>query len=154
MLKNGFAPRKIFKQILKWGVIPTFDLIIEQKNKGIIIVKRKISPYNKTWALPGLRQYKGEKYRKTLERIAKQELGLDINSSSAQIIGQYDGFFLTECRRQDISTSYLIQISEDQEIILNQEHFSDMRYIISQEEIPKKIGAMYRFHLNKYFNRV
>jgi ADP-ribose pyrophosphatase YjhB (NUDIX family) len=146
-----FAPREVFEQMLEWGVMPTFDLMIEQKNKGIIVVKRKISPYNKMWALPGLRQYKGEKYKDTLERIAKQELGLEINFSSAKIIGQYDGFFLTEHRRQDISTSYLIKMSEDSKITLNQNHFSNIRYINLQKEIPKNMGAMYKFYLNKYF---
>jgi 8-oxo-dGTP pyrophosphatase MutT (NUDIX family) len=154
MLKKlGFAPRETFEQMLNWGVMPTFDLIINQGNKGVIIVKRRISPYNKTWALPGLRQYKGESYKETLERIAKQELGLEIDPSSAQIIGQYDGFFLTECKRQDLSTGYLIQISKNQKVTLNREHFSGMRYITSQEEIPKKTGAMYRFYLTKYFNK-
>lgn len=151
--KIKFAPREIFETMLKWGVIPTFDLIVEQENKGIIIVKRKISPYQNVWALPGLRQYKGETHNQTLERIANAELGLKINLDNAEIIGQYDGFFSTENNRQDISTSYFIKIPENQQIILNEKHFSGVKYLNSKEEIPKNMGTMYIFHLNKYFDR-
>jgi hypothetical protein len=43
--KVKFAPKEIFEKILEWAVIPTFDLVIEYGNKGIIVVKRKIAPY-------------------------------------------------------------------------------------------------------------
>jgi ADP-ribose pyrophosphatase YjhB (NUDIX family) len=49
-----FAPREIFEQILEWSVIPTFDLLIQYGDQGIILVKRKIAPYKDQWALPGL----------------------------------------------------------------------------------------------------
>lgn len=149
--KIKFAPREIFETMLEWGVIPTFDLIIEYGNKGVISVKRKIPPYKNIWALPGVRQYKGEKFRNTLERIAKNELGLKINPKDAKILEQYDGFFTTECNRQDITTGYFIKIEETQEIKLNKKHFSSMRFIKLKKDIPKNMGAMYKFHLNKYF---
>ena len=149
-----FAPREIFETMLEWNIMPTFDLIIEQENKGIISVKRKIPPYKNTWALPGLRQYKGEKFKDTLERIAKDELGLIINPEDAVILGQYDGFFKTEHNRQDISTGYCMKISEYQEIKLNNKHFSAMRFIKDKKDIPSNMGAMYKFHLNKYFELI
>jgi ADP-ribose pyrophosphatase YjhB (NUDIX family) len=149
-----FAPREIFEQMLEWGVMPTFDLVIEQENKGIISVKRIIPPYKNTWALPGLRQYKGEKHKETLERIANKELGLKINSKEAVMLGQYDGFFKTEHNRQDISTGYYVKVPENQKIKLNEQHFSDIKYITSKKEIPKNMGAMYKFHLNKYFELI
>jgi len=146
-----FAPTETFETMLEWGVMPTFDLIIKQENKGIIIVKRKISPYKNVWALPGLRQYKGEKHKETLERIANKELALKINPKSAKIIDQYDGFFSTEHNRQDMSTGYLIEISKNQTVNFNKEHFSAIKYINHKEEIPKNTGAMYKFYLHKYF---
>jgi len=146
-----FAPREVFEQMLEWGVMPTFDLVIQQGNEGVIIVKRKIAPYQNQWALPGLRQYKGEKFRDTLGRIAKNELGLEIDPTEAKFLGQCDGFFTTEHNRQDISTGYLIVLDDEQKIDINPEHFSSMRTIESEREIPKGTGAMYRFYLKKYF---
>ena len=74
-----FASKEIFEQMLEWGVMPTFDLVLEQGNQGVVLVKRRIAPYKNKWALPGLRQYKGESFRETLTRIAKDELDLEIN---------------------------------------------------------------------------
>ena len=53
--KLVYAPREIFERILKYAVIPTFDLILECRSQGVVLVRRKIAPYKNTWALPGLR---------------------------------------------------------------------------------------------------
>ncbi|MBS3170514.1 NUDIX domain-containing protein [Candidatus Woesearchaeota archaeon] len=152
MPEPKFAPREIFEQILEWSVIPTFDLIIQYGDQGVIIVKRTIPPYKNQWALTGLRMLKGESIEDTLQRIAKKELGLDIDSKNKRILGQYVGRFKTEHQRQDISTGYLIQIPSTQPIILNPAHFSAIRIINSKEEIPSRTGAMYKFFLEQYFN--
>ncbi len=60
MRKLKFAPRDIFEKILEYAVIPTFDLVIELPEGGIILLFRKIKPYAHTWALPGLRMLKPE----------------------------------------------------------------------------------------------
>jgi 8-oxo-dGTP pyrophosphatase MutT (NUDIX family) len=152
MDKTKFAPRDVFEQILEWAVIPTFDLVIEYENKGIILVKRKIAPYQNQWALPGLRMLKGENIEDTLIRIANQELGLKIDPSEKQFLGQYVGMFATEHNRQDLSTGYYIRIPPMQEIRINNNHFSAMKLINSRDEIPPRTGAMYKFYLNKFFD--
>lgn len=151
MVEIKFAPREIFEQILEWSVIPTFDLLIKYRDKGIILVKRKIAPYQNQWALPGLRMFKGEKIEDTLKRIAQKELGLNIDPTSRSFLGQYVGMFTTENNRQDISTGYLINILSDQELKINPEHFSSIKMIKSKNDIPSQTGAMYKFYLNKYF---
>ena len=142
-----YAPRKIFEQILKWSVIPTFDLVIEYGDQGFIVVKRKIAPYKNQWALLGLRMMKGERINDTLKRIAKNELSLNINPHRKIFLGQYVGKFKTEHQRQDLSTGYAIKARDTQLIKLNQDHFSD--YLITKK-IPSPIGAMYKFYLQKY----
>ncbi len=145
-----FAPRKVFEQILEYSVIPTFDLIIEYGDKGVIVVKRKIPPYNNQWALPGLRMMKSESIDDTIKRIAKQELGLNLNAKNKILLGQYVGRFKTENQRQDISTCYILHISENTPIILNTEHFSSYKITKS---IPVGTGAMYRFYLKQYLRK-
>ncbi len=152
MTKIRFAPREIFEQILEWGVIPTFDLIVEWEDSKVVLVKRRLAPYQNQWALPGLRMFKGENIEDTLLRIAKQELGLKINPLERYFLGQYVGKFKTEHNRQDISTGYCVKVSAGQEINLNNAHFSTMKLITSRNEIPAKIGAMYRFYLSNYFD--
>lgn len=152
MAPPKFAPRKIFEKILEWAVIPTFDLVIEYGDKGVLIVQRKIAPYQNQWALPGLRMFKGENIDDVLVRIANDELGLNIDPSKRKFLGQYVGKFSTEQNRQDLSTGYSIAIPSTQEIKMNEEHFSSMRLITSRNEIPSRAGAMYKFYLNTFFD--
>jgi ADP-ribose pyrophosphatase YjhB (NUDIX family) len=152
MSKIKFAPREIFEQILEWAVMPTFDLVIEYGNQGVIIVNRKIAPYQNQWALPGLRMFKGENIKDTLLRIADKELGLKIDPSQKEFLDQYVGKFTTEHNRQDLSTGYYFRIPSTQEIRINEDHFSRMKLITSRDEIPLKIGTMYKFHLNRLFD--
>jgi len=147
MAKIKFAPKQVFETALKWFVIPTFDLILEYRG-GIIIVKRKIAPYKNCWALPGLRMYKGEEIKDTIKRIAKQELGLVIDLKNAKLVGQFVGKFRTENARQDLSTCYSARVTDNQEIQLNQEHFSAVKIVT---KIPVNTGAMYRYYLTKYW---
>lgn len=148
MVKIKFAPKVIFEQILEWMVIPTFDLVIEYGSKGVIIVKRKIPPYKNQWALPGLRMNKGEEIDDTLKRIAKQEVGLDIETKNKRFLGQRVGKFFTEYNRQDLSTGYLIHAEDTQKIVLNTQHFTSFKVV---RDTPSNIGAMYKFYLNAYF---
>lgn len=145
-----FAPREIFEQILEYSVIPTFDLIVELQNGGVVIVYRSIAPYQNKWALPGLRMYKNETIDDMLTRIAKQELGVGIDVSSRKFLGQYVGTFTTEHNRQDLSTGYIVKATSDS-ITFNKEHFTKHKVIKSSDEIPSPIGAMYSFYLDKYF---
>jgi len=150
MNKLKFAPREIFEQILEYAVIPTFDLVVEMPEGGIVIVYRKIQPYANQWALPGLRMMKPEDINDTLARIASQELGLKIDLKRKRFLGQFVGRFRTEHNRQDISTGYAVR-AKTKEIKINQDHFSKYRLITSPSDIPVRIGAMYRFYLNSFF---
>ena len=149
MIDKKWAPPKTFQKILEYAVIPTFDLIIEYGTQGILIVRRKIAPYNNVWALPGLRMLKGESIDQTLIRIAKSEVGLEVNPQERYFIGQYVGKFKAENQRQDLSTGYLIKVSDRQKITINPDHFSDYKIA---KTIPTPIGAMYKYFLQRYFS--
>ncbi len=142
-----FAPREVFEQMLEYMVIPTFDLVIEYGQQGIIMLRRTIAPYQNQWALPGLRMLKGESIDDTLRRIARQEVGLTIDPRGKILLGQYVGKFKTEHARQDLSTGYWIQVSSGQPIKLNAAHFSELRLTSTP---PRPMGAMYRFYLQRY----
>ena len=150
-MHSNYAPKEVFEQILRWAVIPTFDLVIEYGDQGVILVKRTIAPYQNQWALPGLRMFKSESINDTLKRIAQQELGLEIDAENKEFLAQFVGKFKTEQDRQDISSGYVVKVSDGQELKFNKEHFSAMILISSVEEIPQNIGAMYKFYLTKYF---
>ena len=142
-----FAPREVFETILEWSVLPTFDLLIEYGDQGVIVLKRTIEPYKNVWALPGLRMYKGEDIDDTIRRIAKQELGIDIDPKERVFVGQYVGKFKTEFNRQDLSTGYLVKLKGTEKISFNTEHFSDMKIV---KQPIENMGAMYSYYLKQY----
>jgi colanic acid biosynthesis protein WcaH len=144
-----FAPQDVFDQILEWSVIPTFDLILEYGDKGVILLKRTITPYKDVWAFPGLRMYKGETIEDTIIRIAKAELGITINPTQRIILGQYTAQFDTDNERQDISTGFLIRLTGAEELAFNKEHFSEL---VIAKTCPKPAGAMYEYYFQKYLD--
>jgi ADP-ribose pyrophosphatase YjhB (NUDIX family) len=146
-----FAPRDVFEKILAYAVIPTFDLIVWCEGKGVILLRRKIAPYKGVWALPGLRMMKPESIEDTLCRIAQKEIGVKVDLQTRQFIGQYVGRFKTEHQRQDLSTCYAVSCDAP-EVIMNPEHFTRHCFIRTKEEIPAKIGAMYRYFLHLFFD--
>lgn len=141
-----FAPREIFEQILEWSVIATFDLVFEIEGKGILLLKRTIEPYKGQWALPGLRMYKDESIDNTIVRIAKQEVGIDINPKDKVLVGQFVGKFKTEHQRQDLSTGYYFLLPSSTKFEINKNHFSSSQLTY---DIPTGIGAMYKYYVNK-----
>ena len=149
--KPVFAPKEVFDQTLEYFVIPTFDLVIDIPEKGVLIVRRKIAPYAGKWALPGLRMYKNESVDETLMRIARQEVGVDIAVNEKILLGQFVGKFKTEHDRQDLSSGYAVTALSN-EPVLNDAHFTGKRFINDVSEIPADSGAMYRYYLETYFS--
>ncbi len=149
MTEIRYAPREDFEVILEWAVIPTFDLVLSYGDNGVIVVRRRIAPYRGVWALPGLRMHKPESIDAAIRRIARCELGLDIDPSSRRFLGQYVGRFRTERRRQDLSTGYHLHVDGSQTVTLNDDHFTAWNVV---REVPSPVGAMYRFYLERYFS--
>ena len=143
-----FAPRETFEDILTYMPIPTFDLILYFPDKSVVVVKRTIEPYKNVWALPGLRMFKTESINDTIQRIAKQEVGISVDPNKKQFVGQFVGKFKTEQNRQDISTCYALKLLDNQKIIINPEHFSRYK---RTSDTPKPIGAMYKYYLERFF---
>jgi ADP-ribose pyrophosphatase YjhB (NUDIX family) len=144
------APREDFDTVLKWAVIPTFDLVIEYGDLGVIVCKRRIAPYRGVWALPGLRMLKPESIEDTIIRIGRQELGLELDPASRVFLGQYVGRFRTEHKRQDLSTGFALRVSASQELKPNREHFSAVQFV---KAAPSRTGAMYRHYLERYWTK-
>lgn len=145
-----FAPREVFDQILEYSVIPTFDLVVDVPDEGVLMLRRRIAPYLGKWALPGLRMYKNESLDDTLHRIATHETGLEVDIDGKQILGQYVGNFRTEHDRQDISTGYAVKALSSN-VKINEAHFTGSRFINGVDEIPSNTGAMYTSYLQAFF---
>ena len=68
-------------------VVMAADIIIENNDGGIILIKRANDPYKEMWALPGGIMDKGETIEQTAVREAREETGLDVEIT--KLIGVY-----------------------------------------------------------------
>jgi ADP-ribose pyrophosphatase YjhB (NUDIX family) len=82
--------------------IPTVDIIIEQGEKGIVLIKRKNPPYG--WAIPGGFVDYGESLENAAVREAREETNLDV-----ELIRQFHSYSepSRDPRHHTITTVYI-----------------------------------------------
>src|SRR3989339_1730756 len=69
---------KLYKKIQEVLPICCVDVVILNKNKEFLLLKRKNEPAKDQWWVPGGRIKKGEKTEKAVLRKVKEETGLNI----------------------------------------------------------------------------
>jgi ADP-ribose pyrophosphatase YjhB (NUDIX family) len=143
---KGHASEEVWQEIKEWVPISCIDSVIEYGDKGVIMVRRKLEPYKDMWALPGLRLLRGETDKEAIKRIVRDELGLEVDPSTAEELGSFNAEFGT---RQDISRAFILRVSADQEIKPNSSHFSEV-VIVPPAESPQPMGEMYQYFLSLY----
>lgn len=77
--KTLWIPDEIYEIIKQCIPIPCVDVFIENPTKGFLWIQRNIPPQQYQWAPIGGRIYKFESPEEACIRIAKKEVGLDIN---------------------------------------------------------------------------
>lgn len=106
--------------------------LVVKSEKGVLLTLRDIEPGKGFWHLPGGTVLFDESVDQTLERVAREELGLGIKSS--KLLGLIDWWgSTTEVNRHTVSVAYLVEL-ENGEIKLN---FQSSKYDFFKE-IPKK----------------
>lgn len=146
---DPWAPDEVFQSILRYSVVPTFDLVLDGID-GVLLVRRIISPYDGLWALPGLRIFKGETIYECLSRIALHEVGIRVEPVNAKFVNQAVAKFDTHQERQDLSTCYAFKLETDH-INLNSDHLSGLTFVKDLANAPSDIGDLYVGHLRCYF---
>lgn len=58
---------------------PTINVVIENKNKGILLAKRIFEPYKGYWDIPGGFIQTGETWQEAAKREISEELGIDVD---------------------------------------------------------------------------
>lgn len=80
-----------FAGIIAATPLVSIDLIVRNKHDEVLLGKRANRPALGRWFVPGGRIHKGERARDALERIARNELG--INVPKGRLIGVFDHFY-------------------------------------------------------------
>ena len=122
--------------------IPTVDIIIEIKSKGIVLIKRKNPPYG--WAIPGGFVDYGESLEEAAVREAKEETNLDV-----KLVRQFHSYSdpKRDPRHHSISTVYIgkgngIPRAKDDALEIG---------IFNESNLPAEIAFDHRSIISDYF---
>jgi len=123
------SPEKYY-QIIKDTTLTSIDIYFIKDNK-VLVGKRNNNPAKGYLFTPGCRTFKGEIQTEGLKRVAKKELGIDINPLDCKLIGVYDHIYennfiddLTKTHYVDVAYLYNISEKELGSINLDDQHDS------------------------------
>jgi len=85
---DEWIPPPVYDQIIKWIPILCVDLVIYDRNKGVLLIRRAYPPSEGLWCLVGGMVQRSELIESAVKRHAKTETGLEVEMEC--LIGIYD----------------------------------------------------------------
>ncbi|MCL4365737.1 NUDIX domain-containing protein [Patescibacteria group bacterium] len=127
-------PADIFLKTFKYIPRIALNLIITNNKGEILLAKRAKPPLVNFWHFPGSFLLKGEKLNICLTRIAKDELGLNIDSKKTKLLGIFEDL-KGDSRGHVIDVMYGIKITAINPLLTK-----DSKEIAFFKNLPDKIG--------------
>ena len=91
-INDDRIPDELFAAFLE--AMPQVSVEIVLEHEGLVLlVKRTNEPAKDEWFWPGTRLYKGERFEQAVQRLAKEELGIEV--TIREQIGVYNHFWET-----------------------------------------------------------
>lgn len=95
-----------FKTVVESTPLVSIDLCFVFEGT-LLLGLRHNEPLKGEWFTPGGRLFKNERWREGLIRIAKTELGLEVNPDDFELMGIWDHFYDNGFVEKEISTHYV-----------------------------------------------
>jgi colanic acid biosynthesis protein WcaH len=96
-------------EVIKKTPLVSIDLIIENSQNQILLGLRKNAPAKDFWFVPGGRILKDESIPHAFNRIAKDELGINLACEKANFIGVFEHWYPDNfTQKQKASTHYIV----------------------------------------------
>ncbi len=111
----GWIDEPLYLKIKQVMPLPCVDLLIVNKGR-LLLMKRTNTPAKGLWFTPGGRIYKGESLQAAVNRVLKEETGLDPDS-----IKQVGAMSHDWAEAQTITVFYTVNVSTDTPE-MNEEH--------------------------------
>ncbi len=104
---------KTLLEIVRHTPLVSIDLIVYNPKGEVLLGLRRNRPAQNTWFVPGGRIRKDERIPQALRRIAKAELGLELDPGQANFKGVYEHLYEDNfAGEQGISTHYIVLAHE------------------------------------------
>jgi len=99
--------KSTYYDIIKLTTLTSIDLIFIYNDK-ILVGLRNNNPAKGTFFVPGCRTGKNELIKDGIIRVAKEEVGLDINPNNAQLLGVFDHIYNNNFKDDTFETHYVV----------------------------------------------
>lgn len=115
-----WIPDDLYQTILQ--VVPRCcaDVVVKCGDE-VLLLQRRIDPLKGFWALPGGMIYKGEMLAAAAARVARDELGIQVDTTAFRCVGVAN-FYADMYMRHDICLTYLLELPEKPEIEIDYQH--------------------------------
>lgn len=91
-MANGWVPEEDWRTIVRYSPIVSVDLLV-RVDDGLVLGKRQNEPAAGFWFIPGGRVKKGETREEAVHRIAREELGTNVDI--VESLGAFEHFYDT-----------------------------------------------------------
>lgn len=146
MVSKQFTPKRLSqKQFLEaFRLVPrvAVNLVIKNSKGEILLTKRAIPPNKGSWHIPGSFLEKGERLLDCVKRIAKKELGIEINSNELEQLGVFEDLDQYP-RGHVVDIIYGYKLNSQ----LPQKQTTESREIKFFSDIPKNLGFNHKDYL-------
>lgn len=130
-IHDEFVPEDVYAEFLRRMPQVCVELIIEYE-EGVLLCHRTREPARGEWFWPGSRLYKGEKLRTAANRVAEEELGVDIGLENQ--IGAYAHLWESSAidgvdSRHTVNVVYRATLKDDPGTITLDDQYDGYRFI-------------------------
>ncbi len=82
-----------FKEVIRNAPLVAIDLIVRNRQDEFLLGQRRNAPARGMWFVPGGRIYKNESFEQALNRVIRDELGLEHRPDGASFLGIFDHIY-------------------------------------------------------------
>lgn len=130
-------PAERWFAVVRDAPLISIDLVIRDRQGRMLLGWRSNEPARNSWFVPGGAIRKGETLDAAFNRIARTELGLDLQRRDAQLLGVYEHHYSTNFAEvPDVATHYVVLahcIEHDGDIMPADAQHTRLRWFTADE---------------------
>lgn len=130
-IHDVYLPEELYTEFLANKPEATVEIVLQRRG-AVLLAKREIEPAKGEWFWPGSSLYKGEPTEEAAHRVAREELGIEIELGD--LLGVYSHFWDRSAQSPDVSRHtvnvvYRAEpVEDDPRIRLDDQH-SEYRWV-------------------------